>query len=111
MAKRRQIDNQLCIVADNGFGWAPERSSVLSVQFYCYTTEIFGVRYRLEKFLDPDGDRGWYLYSVRPAHFMGEYCDKLLLSAIDVASEMIDKADLRGEGYGKEAASDQRGAS
>jgi hypothetical protein len=99
MAKRHQRGNRQCIVADSGFIWTPERSAVLSTHFYCYTTEIFGVKYRLEKFRDPEGEQGWYLYSVRPAHFMGEYCERLLLPAIDAASEMIAKADLRGEGY------------
>jgi hypothetical protein len=103
MARHRQADHERYIEADNGFGWTRQRSaSVLAVQRVAHATEIFGVRYRLEKFRDPRGQPGWYLYSSIPGAqggFHGEYCEELLLPAIDEASKLIAKADLRGEGY------------
>ena len=104
MARYRQADHECYIEADNGFGWTRQRSSsILAAQRVAYGTQIFGVRYRLEKFRDEKG-RAWYLYSSTPGAqggFYGEYCDRTLMAAIDRASELIVKADLRGEGYEK----------
>lgn len=84
------------IEADNGLGWALRADGM-------YVTEIFGVSYEMEKRrrsrVEPGSDTGWHLWSRPGTHFMGEFCDRTLLSAIDEASEMIAKADLRGEGY------------
>lgn len=100
MARYRKIDYQRYIEADNGFGWTREgRASILSVIPSTYTTMVLRVVYRLEKFRDPQGEHGWYLYSEKPAHFTGEYCGPTLLTAIDEASKLIAEADLRGEGY------------
>jgi len=102
MARRRQVGGEKIIEADNGFGWSRRRGSpALSVQSGVWVTEIFGITYRLVKFANPEG---WCLYlGDRPnRHFYGEHCGRTLPSAIDKASEMIAKADLRGEGYEKE---------
>lgn len=104
MARRRQAEGERYIEADNGFGWTRERgASVLSVVPGVYVTKIFGVTYTLEKFRDPQGEHGWYLYSRKNTHFTGQYCEATLLPAIDEASKLIAKADLRGEGYERES--------
>jgi len=100
MAKRKQADHQRYIEADNGFGWTADRASPVSTERYHYRTTIFGITYELEKRGGRYEDWGWYLYTVKgSAYFLGEFCDRTLLPAIDEASEMIAKADLRGEGY------------
>jgi hypothetical protein len=90
------------IEADNGIGWTRHHgSAALAIEPGRWETEVFGLTYRLEKFANP---RGWCLYlgtSVNP-HFHGEYCGPTVLDAIDVASYMITKADLRAEGHEKE---------
>jgi len=101
MAKRIQAEGQRFIQADNGLGWSRTRgASVLAVVRGKYVTEVFGLRYELQKFRDDNG-HGWYLYSRPTPHFHAEYCAPTLLAAIDAASDMILKADLRGEGYEK----------
>ena len=108
MARRRQAEGERYIEADNGFGWSKKRASVASVERGSYYATIFGVEYELEKRRRSPGDTpgtGWYLYSYGvPGGFFGEWCGSTLLSAIDEASKMIAKADLRGEGYEKEDA-------
>lgn len=105
MAKRRQVDGEKCIEAANGFGWTKQRSSVASVQSAMYAAKVFGITYELEKRLRAPGDTpdtGWYLYSRGDGYFFGEFCGYTLLPAIDEASEMIAKADLRCPGNEKE---------
>lgn len=106
MARYRQADHERYIEADNGFGWVRKRgSSALSVLPGIYQLDLLGIEYKLEKFEDFWAEKGWYLYSLqKPAHFWGEFCAVNLLPAIDRASELIAKADLRGEGYEKEEA-------
>jgi hypothetical protein len=89
------------IEADNGFGWSRKHgSSPLSVLPGIYEVEVFGLTYQLQKFEDPKGEQGWYLYSTdKPSDFWGEFCATNLLPAIDAASERIAKADLSGAGY------------
>lgn len=107
MAKRMQAEGQRFVQADNGLGWSRERASVVSVGSGRYVTTIFGITYELEKRrrnarVEPGTDTGWYLYSRGDSYFCGEFCDSTLLPAIDAASDMIVKADLRGEGHEKE---------
>lgn len=100
MARRRQAEGERYIEADNGFGWAADRASVVSNERYRYRTTIFGITYELEKRGGKYEDVGWYLYSIKGStYFFGEFCDRTLLSAIDEASKMIAKADLRDDGY------------
>ena len=103
MARRKQADGERYIEADNGFGWARKRASVQSSSYEAF---ILGVRYELEKRRRSPGDTpdtGWYLYSYgESGGFFGEWCGSMLLPAIDEASKLIAKADLRGEGYEKE---------
>ena len=94
MARRRQADGERYIEADNGFGWTPDAESGR------YETTVFGIEYELEK-RRGDGE-GWHLYTRKGSHFWGEWCAYTLLEAVDEASKMIAKADLRGEGYEKE---------
>lgn len=103
MAARKQHMGERIIEADNGFGWTRRRgSSALAISTGTYETDVFGVSYKLEKFDHPRDEAGWYLYSPsHPSDIWGEFCATNLLPAIDVASEMIVKADLRGEGYEK----------
>lgn len=100
MAKRKQWQGEKIIEADNGVGWSYRRGyTPLSIHSGVWWTEIFGLTYRLVKFQTD----GWCLYlgdDVNP-HFYGEACADTLLEAVDVASEMILKANLRGEGYEK----------
>jgi hypothetical protein len=107
MARRMKAEGRPYIEADNGFGWVRDRASVASVASGKYRASIFGIRYELEKrrrnVADETYDTGWYLYSFGvPSGFFGEWCAPTLLPAIDEASKMIAKADLRGEGYEKE---------
>lgn len=96
MARYKQADNERYIEADNGFGWTclPNGNR---------RTTVFGMTYELEKRARSRKERGsetgWHLYSVNHSHFFGEYCGRTLLAAVDVASEIVTKADLRGEGY------------
>jgi hypothetical protein len=100
MARRRQADGERFIEADNGFGWTADRSSVAGLTRYRYRTTVFGVEYELEKRGGTQEMFGWYLYSIKGStHFFGEWCAQNLLPAIDEASKLIVKADLRGEGY------------
>lgn len=100
MARRRTHMGERYIEADNGFGWSPVKASVVGISDHRYRTTIFGIEYELEKRGGTQEDFGWYLYTIKGStHFFGEYCDRTLLPAIDEASEMIAKADLRGEGY------------
>lgn len=104
MARRRQVDGEEYIEADNGFGWTPKRASVASVEQQRYETTVFGVAYELEKrrrnLRDESHDSGWYLYSSGvPGGFFGEWCGRILFYAVDEASKMIAEADFRGEGY------------
>lgn len=103
MARRRQADGERYIEADNGFGWSRKRASVVSVESASYFTEVFGIEYQLEKRRRSPGDTpdtGWYLYSYGVSGgFFGEWCGSTLPTAIDEASDLINKADLRGEGY------------
>jgi hypothetical protein len=103
MARRRQADGEQYNEADNGFSWSRKRASATSVERGSYVTTLFGIKYELEKRRRSPGDTpdtGWYLYSFGVSGgFFGEYCDATLLPAIDKASELIAKADLRGEGY------------
>lgn len=105
MARRRQINGERYIEADNGFGWTPEKALHLGFSDYrCrYRTTIFGVTYELERRGGTQEMLGWYLYTIKGStHWFGEYCGSTLLPAIDEASELIAKADLRAEGYEKE---------
>ena len=104
MARRAQHMGERYIEADNGFGWTRERASVASVSSGRYVMEIFGITYELEKRrrnvrVEPGTDTGWYLYSRNDPEFYGEFAGYTLLPAIDEASQMIAKADLRSEGY------------
>lgn len=101
MAKHVQIKGARLIESDGGFHWKRRRgSSTLSVLPGVYETEVSGIGYELQKFEDPKGEKGWYLYSLKkPSHFWGEFCATNLLPAIDEASKLITQADLRGEGY------------
>lgn len=103
MARRRTHMGEKYIEADNGFGWSRGRASATSVERGSYFATIFGIEYQLEKRRRSPGDTpdtGWYLYTIKGStHFFGEYCAHTLLPAIDEASRMIAKADLRGEGY------------
>lgn len=97
MATRRQEGGEKFIEADNGLGW-------IRCSDGRYWVGIFGIGYELEKRrrnarAEPGSDTGWYLYSRNDSYFMGEFCDSTLLPAIDAASVMIVKADLRGDGY------------
>lgn len=97
MARWKQADNQRYIEADNGFGWVKSGDRR-------YQAEVFGISYELEKRtrnarVEPGVDTGWYLYSRKDTYFTGEFCDSTLLPAIDEASDMIVKADLRGKEY------------
>ena len=71
-----------------------------------WVSTVFGITYELEKRRRSPGDTpdtGWYLYSCgADGGFFGEYCDRTLLPAVDEASKMIAKTDLRGPGYEKE---------
>jgi hypothetical protein len=103
MARRRRADGKKYIEADNGFGWVPDRASVVSGERYRYRTTVFGITYELEKRGGTQEDYGWYLYSIKGStYFFGEWCAQNLLPAIDEASELIARTDLRGEGYEKE---------
>jgi hypothetical protein len=98
MARYRQADNERYIEADNGFGWTRRRASATSVERNRYVTTVFGLSYELEKRHRSPGDTpdtGWYLYSLNDTYFFGESCGLTLLTAVDAASEMIAKADLR----------------
>lgn len=101
MATRKQWQGEKIIEADNGLGWSRKRgSSALSILPGVYEAEIFGIAYKLQKFDGAPGERGWYLYCLAdPTHFWGEFCAANLFPAIDTASEMIARGDLRGEGY------------
>lgn len=104
MARRTHHMGQALIEAENGFGWTREKASVASVGTGRYVTEIFGITYELEKRrrnarVEPGTDTGWYLYSRGVSYFFGEWCGVTLLPAIDEASELINRADLRGDGY------------
>jgi hypothetical protein len=107
MARRIRRVGQQLIEADNGIGWERERASAVSVSSGRYVTEIFGISYELEKRrrnarVEPGTDTGWYLYSRNDTYFFGEFCGSRLMEAVDEASEMIIKSDLRGPGYGRE---------
>jgi hypothetical protein len=94
MARRKQADGERYIEADNGFGWT--RCSDNGN----YQTTVFGVTYELERRGGTQEDFGWYLYTIKGStYFFGEYCARNLLPAIDEASELIAKTDLRGKGY------------
>jgi hypothetical protein len=98
MAQRKTHMGERYIEADNGFGWTFRRGYVpMSVRSGVWETEIFGLTYRLVKILDA----GWCLYLGRDVnpHFYGDLCADTLMPAIDIASEKIAKADLRGDGY------------
>lgn len=97
MARRKQADGERYIESDNGFGWArdPENGN--------YRTTLFGITYELERRGGTQEMFGWYLYTIKGStHFFGEWCARSLLPAIDEASELITKTDLRGKGYEKE---------
>lgn len=100
MARRTTWQGERIIEADNGFGWSYRQGYVaLSVHPGVWVIKVFGLEYRLVKF---GGDpRGWCLYLGEDVnrHFYGRFCAATLLPAIDVASKLIDDADLRGEGY------------
>jgi hypothetical protein len=103
MARRRQADGEKYIEADNGFGWTPDRSSVGGLSAYRYRTTIFGITYELERRGGTQEMFGWYLYTIKGStHWFGEWCGNTLLPAVDEASALIAKTDLRGEGYEKE---------
>ncbi len=108
MARRAEFCGIRHIEADNGIGWhADSRSSVLAVAPNKHVAVVFGIEYWLEKFKDPDGVSGWYLYSSVSAvqgGFHAVHCAPTLMPAIDEASKLIAEADLRGEGYEKEEA-------
>lgn len=105
MARRRQADSERYIEADNGFGWSPRRASVVGFSFYKYETTVFGITYELEKRGGKHEDTGWYLYNATGGqHFFGEWCARTLLPAIDEASALIVKADLRAPGFEAEVA-------
>jgi hypothetical protein len=102
MARRAQFEGEKIIEADNGIGWSRERASATSVESNRYVTTYFGIAYELEKRRRSPGDTpdtGWYLYSRGNTYFFGEFCGATLLPAVDEASRLIDRADLRGEGY------------
>lgn len=103
MARYRQAEYQRYVEADNGFGWTKKKASLESVDPNKWVLALFGVDYELEKrfrnIRDEAYDTGWYLYTVGVEGFFGEYCASTLMPAIDEASRLIAKADLRGEGY------------
>jgi hypothetical protein len=98
MARRIQFCGEKMIESGCGIGWTRDEASGW------YVTVMFGIEYELEKrrrnVADETYDTGWYLYSHDAnSYFVGEWCGSLLLSAVDEASQMIVKADLRGKGY------------
>lgn len=98
MARRIQFCGEKQIEADNGFGWYRDAESGK------YVMVVFGISYKLEKRRRSPGDTpdtGWYLYTTNTTGFFGEWCASTLLPAVDEASKMIAKADLRGPGYEK----------
>lgn len=100
MAKRIQFMGTKLVESDSGIGW--QRNKETGV----YETETFGISYELEHRrrnarVEPGSDNGWHLYSRGDSHFFGEWCGYKLFDAIEEASGLIIKADLRGEGYEK----------
>lgn len=105
MARRIQFMGTKLVESSSGLGWQRERASAASPGSGRYVTDMFGITYELEKRHRSPGDTpdtGWYLYSREVTYFFGEFCDIKLFDAIEEASDMILKADLRGEGYEKE---------
>lgn len=102
MAARASFLGKKIIVADNGTRWFFRRGYVvLSNHSGEWTTTVQGLTYRLVRF--GGDDPGWCLYlgeELNP-HFYGEPCGLKVMAAIDKATELITKADLRGEGYEK----------
>lgn len=102
MAVRRVHMGERIIEADNGFGWSFQRGYwPLTVHCGVWKLELFGLTYHLAKY--GGSEPGWYLYLGRDVnrHFYGEPCGLKVMAAIDKATELITKADLRGEGYEK----------
>lgn len=99
MAKRIQYCGTKLIRGDEiGISWERKESGK-------YETDMDGVTYELENrtanVRDETHDTGWYLYSRgADGDFFGKWCARTILEAVDVANEMIDKARLRGAGYG-----------
>lgn len=100
MAKYRRRNYQT-FISSSGIEWFKERCpSILSVCPVMYTTEVNSVRYMIQKYRDEDSDgHRWFLYTCDQPGFYAEPCSSLLLISIDQATEMIVKADLRGDGY------------
>ncbi|KUL44788.1 hypothetical protein ADL22_12660 [Streptomyces sp. NRRL F-4489] len=97
MAKRIQWCGKKLIEADGGIGWERQESGK-------YQAELFGVTYELEKRRRSKaerGDPGWYLYSsgAPDGNFSGDYTSSTLMEAVEEATTMLLKLDLRGPGY------------
>jgi len=97
MARRIQFMGTR-LVESGGLGWQRNKDTGT------YETEIFGIKYELEhrrrnSRVEPGTDTGWYLYSRNDTHFFGEWCGTKLFDAVEEASDLIHKTDLRGEGY------------
>ncbi|GHB51986.1 hypothetical protein GCM10010331_44430 [Streptomyces xanthochromogenes] len=98
MARRIQWCGKKLIEADGGIGWERQASGK-------YQAELFGVTYELEKrrrSKSEPGDTGWYLYSngAPDGNFFGDYASRTLMEAVEEATTMLLKLDLRGPGYG-----------
>ncbi|MFI1796608.1 hypothetical protein ACH427_04510 [Streptomyces sp. NPDC020379] len=97
MGKRIQWCGKKLIEGDDGIRWERQENGK-------YQAELFGVTYELEKrrrSRAEQGDTGWYLYSrgAPEGNFLGDYASRTLLEAIDEATDMLLKLDLRGSGY------------
>lgn len=102
MTTKIQVDCVRMLQSENGLGWTKNPTTGR------YETDLFGVDYELEKRVrnrkDETHDTGWYLYSKGVAGgFFGEWCARKIYEAVDAASKMIVKADLRTEGYERES--------
>lgn len=99
MAKRVQVDGKKVLDTEGGLTWSREAGLKKSERGK-YEAEMHGVQYQLEKRTwsqqEPDCDTGWYLYSTNVyGGFFGAWCASTIVEAVDVATEMILKRDLR----------------
>lgn len=93
MAKYTTSDGVRGILGEDGVGWTKNDQGR-------WVTDYCGVRYELEKRRRYPGDTpstGWYLFSSGAADgdFVGEWCGRRLLDAVDEANREIARFDLR----------------
>lgn len=104
MAKYAQIngDKKKVITTDGGITWR-RNSGLGHYERGNWETELYGVRYEIEKRKWSPGDTpdtGWYLYSFNvTGGFFGEWCGTTILEAAEVATNKIHERDLRTEQY------------